>query len=155
MSLLEVFIWLEFTRLGEIVRDSLWLFPAIEAIHLWGLATLGGTVLVVDLRLLGVGLRGLTIESLARDAKPWLIGALLCMFVTGIPLFLSEAVKCYYNTSFWVKMLALALALAFTFGVRPRVLRIRAEDWRHKSDAVVSLCLWLTVAAAGRWIGFS
>ena len=155
MNLLDIFIWLEFTAIGVAIRDSLWLFPAIEAVHLLGLATLGGALLVVDLRLLGVGIGGASISRLARDARPWLIGALGCMLVTGVPLFLSEAVKCYYNTSFWVKMCALALALSFTFIVRARVLRLGVEDWRHKCVGLASLALWVSVAAAGRWIGFS
>ena len=155
MTLLEIFTLLEFTAVGSAIRDSTWLFPAIEAVHLLGLAMLGGAVLVVDLRLLGVGLRSLGPAELARDAMPWLLGAIACMFVTGIPLFLSEAVKCYYNTSFWVKMTTLVVALVFCFTVRPRILALRLEDWRHKVCGLVSIGLWLTVAAAGRWIGFS
>ena len=155
MSLLELFTWLEFTSIGVAIRDSLWLFPAIEAVHLLGLATLGGALLVVDLRLLGVGFGGVPVGDLAGYARPWLIGALVCMFATGVPLFLSEAVKCYYNTSFWVKMSALVPALAFAFMLRPRVFKLPAGDWRRRGAGFISLGLWLTVAGAGRWIGFS
>ena len=155
MSLLEIFTWLEFTSIGVAIRDSLWLFPAIEAVHLLGLATLGGALLIVDLRLACIGFGAMPVARLARGAEPWLVGALACMLLTGVPLFLSEAVKCYYNTSFWVKMGALAAALVFTFTVRSRILRREAEDWRQRVVGLVSLGLWLTVAAAGRWIGFS
>ena len=155
MTLLEVFTELEFTWLGATIRESTWLFPAIEAVHLLGLAALGGAVILVDLRLLGFGVRGLSPSELARDVKPWLLMALGCMAVTGVSLFMSEAVKCYYNTSFWVKMSALAVALAFTFGVRSRVAALAVHDWRQKACGAISLALWLTVAAAGRWIGFS
>lgn len=155
MTLLELFTVLEFTWLGEVVRESTWLFPAIEAVHLLGLAMLGGAVLILDLKLLGLGVRGLTVAALARDAKPWLLTSLGCMLATGIPLFLSEAVKCYYNTSFWVKMTTLMIALVFTFAVRSRVVALDPPDWRHKACGMVSIGLWFTVAAAGRWIGFS
>ena len=55
MDLYPVFEWCESTAVGQVVRDSLWLFPVIEAIHLLALALMGGTILVVDLRLLGFG----------------------------------------------------------------------------------------------------
>ena len=153
----EVFDWLELTALGGAIRASAWLFPVIEAVHLLGLATLGGAILVVDLRLLGLGLKDRPVAYLLDQTGPWLAGAIAIMFSTGIPLFLSEAVKCYYSTAFWVKMGALVLALLFTFGVRNRAVRARPNlQPRHaRGVAACSLVLWLTVATAGRWIGFS
>ncbi len=157
MTMLDVFDWLELTAIGVAIRESLWLFPVIESVHLLGLATLGGAVLMVDLRLLGVGLRERPITYVLEQARPWLLGALVVMFATGIPLFLSEAVKCYFRTAFWVKMIALALALIFTFGVRNRLAGAPVEPgvWRARLLGTCSVSLWLTVAAAGRWIGFS
>jgi hypothetical protein len=156
--LLPFFEWCEATWLGQTVRDSLWLFPAIEAGHLLGLSLLGGSLLIVDLRLLGLGLRRQRIADLARDARPWLLASIAVMVMTGVPLFLSEAVKCYYNPSFWVKMTTLPIALLFTFGVRQRIaarhLTLAASVWSRLA-ALGSLGLWFTVAAAGRWIGFS
>ncbi len=157
MTLLDVFDWLELTWLGATIRESLWLFPVIEAVHLLGLAMLGGAVLVVDLRLLGFGLRDRPVGYVVEQLNPWLLGAVGVMFATGIPLFLSEAVKCYWSDAFWVKMGALLLALIFTFAVRnPAARRLSGlAPWKSRLLAAGSLCLWLTVAAAGRWIGFS
>ena len=157
MTLFEVFDWLETTTLGAAIRDSVWLFPVVEAVHLLGLATLGGAILVVDLRLLGLGLKDRSPAYVLSQASPWLLGAIAVMFATGVPLFLSEAVKCYFSPAFWVKMGALATALAFTFGVRNRLLRAQLSllPWQARAIAACSLSLWLTVAAAGRWIGFS
>ena len=155
MTVLEVFTRLEYTWIGAAIRESTWLFPAVEAVHLLGLALLGGAVLIVDFRLLGIGVRGVTPVDLARAAKPWLLAAIACMFLTGVPLFLSEAVKCYYNTSFWVKMTGLVIALTYTFGVRGKVLALPPGDWRQRLGGGFSLTVWLVVAAAGRWIGFS
>ena len=155
--LLPFFEWCDATALGAAVRNSLWLFPAIEAVHLLGLCLLGGSLLVVDLRLLGVGLKRQTIAELAAQLRPWLLGAIGVMIATGLLLFLSEAVKCYYNQSFWVKMTTLPIALVFTFTVRARVTRTgRLEaSARTRLVGAVSIALWFTVAAAGRWIGFS
>ncbi len=151
------FRWCESTAIGTAVRDSVWAFPILEAVHLLGLCMLGGALLVVDLRLLGAGLTRQPVARLARHARRWLITALAILISTGVPLFLSEAIKAYYNTSFWVKMTTLPIALAFTFAIRERV--ARQEDAepgvRGKVVGAVSLALWFTVAAAGRWIGFS
>ncbi len=151
------FRWCESTLIGRAIADSVWAFPILEAVHLLGLCMLGGALLVVDLRLLGVGLTGQPVARLARYARPWLVASVIMMVLTGVPLFLSEAIKAYYNTSFWVKMCTLPVALTFTFAVRERVARREADDPGVTGRIVgaVSLALWFTVAAAGRWIGFS
>ena len=78
--LLPYFEALEAGPIGEAIRSSTWLFPFIEAFHLVGLAMVGGAVLLVDFRLLGLGLKRQPVAELARDAQPWLIGVpkLLC-----------------------------------------------------------------------------
>ena len=156
MTLLEVFQSLEEMWIGEAIRTSYWLFPFIEAIHLVGLALLGGTVLVVDLRLLGLALRSRAASQVLLNARPYFVLALVTMFATGIPLALSEMIKLYYNFSWWVKISALPLAILFTFFVRnPIVLRERASNVMLAAVGLVSIGLWFTVAGAGRWIGFS
>ena len=154
MTLYHQFEALEATPIGDGVKNSVWLFPAIEAVHLLALALLGGAVLMLDLRLLGVGLTGQPASRVERDTRPWLIGALATMIVTGGLLGVSEAVKLYDKQAFWVKMIALAVALVFTFAVKAPLAR-RDPGLIGKGAAVVSLALWLTVAIAGRWIGFS
>ena len=156
--LLPLFEALEASAIGEAIRGSLWLFPVIEAFHLLGLAVIGGAVLVVDFRMLGLGLRGSAVARLARDMQPWIVGSVVVMFASGVPLFLSEAIKCYYSFAFWVKMTALLLALVFTFTIRRSV--TAAPEGRHSPAtyrivALASLCLWSLVGWGGRWIGFS
>ncbi len=155
--LLAFFQWCEATGLGQTVRTSVWLFPILEAVHLLGLCLLGGTILILDLRMLGLGLTRQRIGDVARDVRPWLLVAIAVMVVTGTPMFLSEALKCYYNTAFWVKITTLPVALLFTFTVRAKVARTAglAATVPTRVVAVMSLGLWLTVAAGGRWIGFS
>ena len=152
----SLFVWFEETSVGIAVRESVWAFPIIESVHLLGLCLLGGAVILVDLRLLGLGLTGESIAALARLTRPWLVAGVVVLIATGIPLFLSEAIKAYYNTAFWVKMCTLPVALVFTFVVRERVAaRAKEVNVRTRMTALASLALWFTVAAAGRWIGFS
>jgi hypothetical protein len=156
--LLPFFQWCESLWLGQFVVGSNWLFPVIESVHLLALALLGGAVFLVDWRLLGLGLKDRPVAELARDARPWMIGGLIAMILTGLPLFLSEPIKCYYSTAFWIKMTTLPIALTFAFTIRWRVALaepVRNTARRQKLVGALSIALWFTVAAAGRWIGFS
>ena len=156
--LLPLFQSLEDSAIGEAIRNSLWLFPIVEAFHLVGLAIIGGAILVVDFRLLGLGLRSHPVSRLARDTQPWVIGSLVLMILSGFPLFLSEAIKCYYSFAFWTKMTSLLLAVVFTFTVRRDVALApdgRFSPARCKAVAIASLSLWSAVGWGGRWIGFS
>lgn len=156
--LLPYFQWLETFWLGQFIVGSNWLFPVIESVHLLALAVMGGSVLIVDLRMLGLGFRERPVSEIAREARPWMIRALIVMFLTGIPLFLSEPIKCYYSPAFWVKMWTLAIAVIYTFTIRTRVARrepVRNTARLQMLAGALSLALWFTVASAGRWIGFS
>ena len=158
MSVLSFFTWCEGSSVGEAIRHSRWLFPVIECFHLLGLALLGGAVLLVNLSLLGLGLGRRPVAKLWRDARPWMVGSLAVMLVSGFLLFTSEAVKLYYHEAFWVKMSALLLSILFTFTVqRGTVLSDpeRLTVFRSRTVALVSLLLWFLVGAGGRWIGFS
>ena len=157
MSVLDFCKWLQFSAPLVAMRSSPWLFPIIATIHLMGLAMIGGAVLVVDLRLLGLGLRRQPVAQIAGDAERWLLRSLLVSLPTGALLFMCFATKYYYLTFFWVKMTSLVAVLVFTFSVRRRVTmadETRVSPAWSKLVALVSLSLWTTVAIGGRWIGF-
>lgn len=157
MSLLPFFEWCEQSGVGSAIRDSIWLFPVIEAFHLVGLAVLGGAVLIVNLRLLGLVLPGYSVAQLSREALPWMSRSLAVMILSGVPLFLSEAIKCYYSTPFWLKMYSLAAAIVFSYTVWRYVASndARGNGAAAKLTAIVSIALWAIVGWGGRWIGFS
>jgi hypothetical protein len=157
MTLLEFCQWLQYSPPLVAMRASPWLFPVIATIHLMGLSVIGGAVLLVDLRLLGLGLRRQPVAQLAVDAERWLFRGVLVMICTGIPLFMCFATKYYYLAFFWVKMAALIAVIVFTVSVRRRV--AMADDTRFtpalgRAVALTSLTLWTTVALGGRYIGF-
>jgi uncharacterized protein DUF6644 len=156
MSLLDFFNLLQYSTLLTAMRASAWFFPVIASIHLMGLALIGGAVLIVDLRLLGLGLRHEPVSKVARDAERWLVVSVAILLPTGILQFMCfAATKYYYLTAFWVKMAALALALLFTFSVRRAVVRAErsVRPVFSKLVALISISLWSTVAIAGRLIG--
>jgi hypothetical protein len=155
---LALFQWCESTVVGGAIKNSSWAFAVIESIHLLGLALIGGILLLVNLRLLGLGLRRYPLVALALDVQPWFAFSLVVMLLSGFALFLSEATKCYYSQPFWVKMASLATATLFTVTVQRNVVMNATSDsrpLRRTLVAIISLILWFSVGAAGRWIGFS
>lgn len=153
--------WLEQTSVGAAVRQSLWLFPVIETVHLLGMTALLGTIGALDLRLLGWALSRETVSSLARRLLPFAWAAFAVQVLTGLLLFSSEAVKLSTNPAFRWKLLLLGLAGAHAL-LFQRTLSRDAEAWdrggepplRAKIAGFVSLLLWTGVVAAGRFIGF-
>jgi hypothetical protein len=157
MSLLQFCESVEYSRALIALRGLWWFFPVLATVHLLGLAVLGGAVLLVDLRLLGFGVRSQPAAQLVRDAEPWLVGSLVVLTATGALLWMCFATKYYYLAFFWVKLAALLLVIPFTFSVRRKV--AMADDTSvnplvSRIVALVSLSLWTTIALGGRWIGF-
>jgi hypothetical protein len=156
-ALLPFFQWCDQTAIGVWIRESTWVFPFIEVFHILALALLFGTTLAVDLRLMNAGLRRQPLSRLLVNFWPWMQASLALILVTGVLLFLSEAMKCFGNDAFWFKMAALTLALAFHFSV----FRLVASGGEERFPAAVraavalaSIVLWLSVGAGGRAIGF-
>ena len=86
-SMFQVLPWIDWvaaSALGQVISKSSWAFAVIESVHLLALAVIGGAVLMVDLRLLGLGLRGQPLDRVARDAWPWFVGSWVVMIVTGV-----------------------------------------------------------------------
>jgi len=152
-----MFRWLSHTPFSVFLRHSTWGFAIIETVHLLGLAAFGGAILIVDLRLLGIGLRRQPISRIARELSPVLVGSLGVMLISGLLLVMTGPMKYYHSPSFRLKMLFLLLAVAFYFTLHRRVIKSNADvdtpGW-SKAAAVVSMALWLGVGLAGRAIGF-
>ena len=149
--------WSEATSLGRVIRNSEYAFPMIEFVHLAALAVIGGAVLVVDMRMLGLGLKKTPVAQLAKDAQPYVTGSLIVMLLTGAALYSSEATKCYASVAFWIKMVSLLLAIIFTYTVKKRVAAgddTTVSIGTSRLVGAVSIALWFGVAWGGRWIGF-
>ncbi|HTR48838.1 MAG TPA: DUF6644 family protein [Verrucomicrobiae bacterium] len=149
--------WCNNSFFGHGIRNSVWLFPFVEIFHLLGLGILGGTLLVLNLRLLGLGFRGERTSELERDFRPWILGSLGVMLISGFLLFSTEAVKMYGNWAFRWKMLFLLCAIVYTFTIYRRVVisdetRVTVT-WRVVA-ALLSIMLWAGVGLGGRAIGY-
>jgi len=154
--------WLEQTSAAAAVRESLWLFPAIETVHLFGIILLVGSTVAFDLRLLGLVLRDDPVSRVASRLLPWAWVGFAVQVITGALLFASEATKCYANPPFRIKMLLLLLAALNALLFHAASFRNVADwdkipnpPWAAKLAGVSSILLWLGIVAAGRWIGFT
>ena len=153
--LLALFKWLDHTSIGEGIRGSTYWFPAIEVVHLIGLTLLYGAVLLVNMRALGFGLRQQPIGRVAQQVTPYTLFGVALMLLTGIPLLLSEALKCYDNGAFWFKMGCLLAAMIFQFSIHRKLLDSgQSATTGLKVLAGVCLLLWLGVGLGGRAIAF-
>ena len=142
---------------AKAISESLWIYPLDQAIHLVFLALFAGAILILDIRLLGWGMREQSVSKVARDAWPWMIVGLLGLVATGIPQLIQNAMREYYSEFFWIKMYVLPVALIYTLTVRRMV--SQAEEGRvnpgmQKIVGLVSILLWFGgVAIPSRLIG--
>lgn len=146
---MPLFDWME--RLA-VYGSSPYIGPAVNLVHLTSMVVFMGALLVGDLRLLGVG-RSMPLSQIARDARPWLLGGLAGIVLTGIPQLAERATDQYVTSTFWVKMYLLTFALIWLFTVRRRALKAdEARGAWPKVVAVVSMVSFLGVAALARLI---
>jgi hypothetical protein len=155
-TLKPFFDWSGSLAVAEWIQKTPNVFPAVETFHLLALTILLGSILLEDLRLLGVALRSWTPELISSQVDRFTNWALAVIVLTGYLLFASEADKAYHNPAFFWKMILLAAAIAQHYFLHVRALRLdttRMPAWARAS-ALLSLGLWFGVGVMGRAIGF-
>ncbi len=161
MSLLEFCQWVQSTDLFTAIRGSWYVYPVVMSTHLAGIAIFGGMVLMVDLRLLGLALRSTPVADVINQLR-WLKRFGFVLIATcGILMLGSKAEEYYYNAFVWTKLSLLALVGVHALVFRSRVYNNAAEldrapvmPMRAKVAAALSLVLWVSIACAGRGIGY-
>src|SRR6202790_1220271 len=153
--------WLEQTSVGTAIRESLWLFPVIETVHIFGIILLVGGTSILDLRLMGLTFRDEPVTKLAKRFLPWAWSGFIIQVATGLLMFASEATKMYINTAFQIKMLMIVAAggNAFVFNL---LADQRVGKWDKdpvppvsaRIAGLVSILFWFGIVAAGRWIAY-
>ena len=157
-ALLPLFTWMETTSFGVIGKHWGALFAVVEVMHLLAMASLGGSILIGDGRLLNLLLRDVPVQKILSETDRVFTISLLMAVASGIFMACGVATKIYYLPVYWFKMLALSGGELFTFTIRRPLLANKPENlnpWVVRIVAIASLMCWFTVAATGRWIGFS
>jgi len=140
-----------------LIRDSKYGMPVAESFHLVGLTILLATVVVLDLRLAGLGMRDYGLSWLARQLKPWTVGAIVLVMSSGLLIFLATPGKYVDSHPFRIKMALLCLAVLFHFAVVRKFTTVDSyvrPRWVYVIVACLSLTLWFGVGWAGRAIAF-
>jgi hypothetical protein len=154
-SLRPYFEWCGNTWLGSTVRDTVWAFPVIETFHLLALAVLLGSVLIVNLRVFGLGRRYLPAAQMARQLEPWMLASIGVLIATGIPMAFSEPIKCFESYSFPIKMGLIIVGIVVQFTIQRKwVMAENATQRQAQFAAIVSIAIWTAVGAAGKGIPY-
>jgi hypothetical protein len=158
----EFCAWLENTSVGTAIRQSTWLFPTIETVHVLATVIVVGSVTMLDLRLLNVAWRDRSIREVHEDVLPWTWSSFAVAAVAGSLLFSSAATKYYHNVPFRMKMVLLLLiginAAFFETRTYQRITNSEGETripMAAKVAGALGIVLWIGVVACGRWIGFT
>jgi len=153
---------IEATRLAASIRESLYLFPFLESLHVVGLTMVFGTIAVLDLRMLGIASIRRPVSRIALDVEQWAWIAFALTAVTGLLMFTTNAGVYYHNTFFRLKMAMLVLAgvnvLVFELTARRSLAQWNTDakaPFAGRAAATVSLLLWIAIIFMGRWIGFT
>lgn len=146
--------------IAKAMRENLWLYPAVEIVHIVGFAILVGSVVMFDLRVLGLS-KQISIRALARHLLPWSVAALALIVPTGLLMFSAHAGDFISNRAFQVKMgLLLAAGInAAMFHTGPYQ---RVAQWDTQSVApgiarasvALSIAIWLSIIACGRLLAY-
>ena len=98
--MLSICQWIHQTTLSVAIRESIWVYPILNVLHCVGILLVAGTIVVVDLRLLGFGMRRTAVSSVVRQVLPWTLSGFGFMFLTGSLLAWSEPVRLYRSVFF-------------------------------------------------------
>jgi hypothetical protein len=151
------FRWCDSTVLSTTIRGSTYIFAVVETIHIIAVALMLGSIATMNLRLLGLGMRRQPVPRLAEDLSPFMWGGFWVVVLTGVPLFMAEALKCFGNAVFLPKMAVFFAALILSLTLHRKMTEsdeAQTSPWLRKPVAVLSIVLWLAVAAGGRAIAF-
>jgi len=150
MSLIEYSQILYDSEIGTSIRESLFVFPLIEGLHLLSLALSVGLIVFTDLRLVGLFLRDVPASQLLRQLRPWILGGFAVQFLTGILLFWSSATKVVELPIFWLKLVVILLAGINVLWFELKWVRRVAEwDTEVAPPKAVRLAGW---ASFGFWV---
>jgi hypothetical protein len=142
------------------IRETSWIIPAVQSIHIIAIAGVIGAAIVMDLRLAGVLATDETPQAVVRRHLPWMWSALAVLLCSGFLLGLGEPDRVLGNMVFWIKMglvlSAFVLTLLFRYPILHPDYRIEHARmaWMVKPMAWASLVIWVAVVFCGRWIAY-
>ena len=156
-----------FARFGESdwsvgLHESQYAYSIIESVHVWTLAVFFGSILMVDLRLLGLTMRKVPVSEVANRLLPWTVAGFAMMVITGMLLFSAIPLRTFQNIFFRTKMILLLLAglniWLFHSGIYKKVTEWDFRAIPPKAARIaggISLALWMCIIVSGRMIAYN
>ena len=132
-----------------------WAYGLTEVVHIAALALSIGTIAVLDLRLLGAGVRGTSAQTLARQLAPWTLAGLVLVIASGLMIFSTDPLRYYYHPTFRLKIELLALGLLYNYTLHLVALKPATPMPVARVAAVGSLALWVSVVFCGLFYAFT
>jgi hypothetical protein len=160
MSLLGLCQWLRDTAVSTGIRESLYLYPLLHWWHILSISVMFGSIVFLDLRLVGAGFRKRRVTDVAEQLLPWTWTGYVLMTLSGGLIFLSDPVRYYERTLFWIKALLMILAginaLVFHYTVYRSVASwdLDVPPARARLAGAVSITAWVAVIVTGRAVGY-
>jgi hypothetical protein len=162
MALRSLFEWVDTFPSSIVLRESSIWFPLLLTTHLVSMCLFAGLIIMMDLRLLGVGNLRTPFSQVQRRLFPWQATGFLINALTGGILLYSQPMRYYTNIYFWVKVVMMVLAavnaMAFHYSTYHSVAKWDADSkmpFGAKMAAVMSLALWVFVIMSGRLIAYN
>lgn len=146
---------LAFDPASNPLNNNEWSFPLVECFHIAAFAFSIGTIALVDMRLLGLGMMKQKPSELLRDTSLWTLAGLVVVITSGLIIFTTDPVRYYYSDAFRLKNLCLVLALVFNYTIHRKVALSDQTGAGAKITALVSLLLWVTIVFAGLFYAFT
>jgi hypothetical protein len=147
-------LFIQANPIGDALNNTEWAFPMAECFHIDAFAFSIGTIMLVDLRLLGVGFRRQSAAQLVKDTSPWTIVGLTVVLIAGMALFLSDPVMYYRNASFRFKVTIFVLAVIYNYTIHRKVAQSDFSPAVGMLVGIVSIALWVSIVAGGIFIAF-
>ena len=138
------------------LNNNEWSFPLVECIHIAAFAMSIGSIALVDLRLLGLGLKRQTPAQILKDTSLWTLAGLVIVITSGLVIFSTDIFRYYYNPSFRYKNVALVVAILYNYTIHRKVaMSDRASPIVGSLVGGVSLLIWISIVFAGLFYAFT
>jgi hypothetical protein len=136
------------------LNSNAWAFPLTECFHITAFALSIGTIALVDLRMLGLGMKHQTARQLVKDTSLWTFAGLVIVILSGLLIFSSDPIHYLYNQAFRFKVTMLVLAIIYNYTIHRKVALSDGSPGALKLVGSISLLMWISVVFSGLWIAF-
>ena len=162
LGLSEFSKWLAATEVSHVIQTTTWIIPTLQTIHILSVAAVFSAAILVDLRIWRIIERDEPLPEMARRFLPTIWPVLVILLVTGSLLIIGEPRRSLLNSTFYLKMALLVVAILLTIGLQRSISSSPnswdRDRWRRivgRFAATVSILVWCGILFAGRWIAYT